>query len=514
MPSLPSSSSPTPKTDSVTEAEVAARPDTSYKDTSPAPGAPPSEAEIASAPATAAEVAAAVRSDRDRMKRIEGNSSAGTSKWLLAAVILLRLIIGSVFIASGFAKAIDPWGSVYKISEYFAAWHFSVPHSLMVTAAVGLSTLEFVSGVMLLLGCYRRSVTLILTLLMAGMLPLSLYIALVNPVADCGCFGDLWVISNTATFWKNVSITAGVIFLLVYNKRVRCAVSPYVQWLPLIITIAYPLLLSLDGYSVQPLLDFRQYAVGQSLTETSEDSSNDAAASGPSYRFIYEKDGERRAFTVDALPDSTWSYVDREIIAGTSTAHTHDPFAIYDSEGNDIASDVLADEGPQLLVCIPSLSAVNMSYTYYLNELYALLDRHGIPMVGIIGGGEQDLAIWADLSMAEYPLFNGDPLQIKELVRGRAGIVTLRDGKVTSKSAAGPYLARLDADNAFARDDISFINSAPDGHSRLTWLTWAYLIAMAVIIAVNNGVLAVLSLWRHRMVKKMRGVAAHHQNNS
>lgn len=464
------------------------------------------------APAVAREIAAMVRAAKATKRRDEGKEPSGLPLWMAIIVALLRVIVGGVFIASGFAKAIDPWGSIYKIGEYLTVWDIAVPHSLMVTAAVGLSTVEFVCGAMLLLGCYRRSIVVLLALVMAGMLPLSLYIYIADPVADCGCFGDLWVISNAATFWKNVAISAAVIFLLIYNKRVRCAVSPYVQWLPLALSVAYPLMLSLDGYNVQPLLDFRQYAIGRSLTDS--DAADDDTADAPAYRFIYEKAGERKAFTVDNLPDSTWTYVDREEMDDADAARREDPFAIYDTEGNDIAADVIATEGPQVLVCIPSLSAVNMSYTYYLNELYTLLDRHGIPMVGVIGGGERDLAIWADLSMAEYPLFNGDPLQIKELVRGRAGIVVLHDGRVATKSTAGSFLTRLEATDAFDRDDISFLDEPSAAGSWLAWLTWTYILLMIAVIAINNGVLALLTLWRHRMVKKMRSVNPRHQNNS
>ncbi len=73
-----------------------------------------------------------------------------------AVVWILRIVIGAVFILSGFVKGIDPWGSVIKISEYFTVWGLDIPRSLIACAAFALGAYEFVWGFLLLLGCYRK----------------------------------------------------------------------------------------------------------------------------------------------------------------------------------------------------------------------------------------------------------------------------------------------------------------------------------------------------------------------
>lgn len=124
------------------------------------------------------------------------------SRWMPAAVWTLRVLTGSVFIMSGLVKGIDLWGFIFKIEDYLAVWGLSQPRSLVLMAALLISGYEFVFGCMLAAGCYKRVAVWALTAMMGVMLPLTAYIAIANPVSDCGCFGDFWVISNTWTFIK------------------------------------------------------------------------------------------------------------------------------------------------------------------------------------------------------------------------------------------------------------------------------------------------------------------------
>lgn len=129
-------------------------------------------------------------------------------------VWIARLLLGLTFILSGLSKAIDLWGFVYKIEEYIAVWELPWWRSLSFVCALGISGVEFVVGCMLLVGAFRKTAAWWAFAIMLFMLPLSLYIYISNPVNDCGCFGDFWVISNGATFAKNIVIMGVVIFLV------------------------------------------------------------------------------------------------------------------------------------------------------------------------------------------------------------------------------------------------------------------------------------------------------------
>ena len=136
---------------------------------------------------------------------------------------IMRLVLAVVFIFSGFVKAIDPLGSTYKFEDYLAAFggFWGELTFLALPAAVALSTFELVLGLCFLLKVKLKTTSILALAFMGVMLPLTLYIALHNPVTDCGCFGDALIISNWETFYKNVVLTLFIIILLIFHRRIR-----------------------------------------------------------------------------------------------------------------------------------------------------------------------------------------------------------------------------------------------------------------------------------------------------
>ena len=115
-----------------------------------------------------------------------------TVKKVIAEVC--RLLLGVVFIFSGTVKAVDPMGGAIKIGDYLTSFGLDKLQPFTVLISFNLSALEFMLGVCMLLGVYRRYTTFLTLLMMSFMTPLTLYLAIFNPVSDCGCFGDALVI--------------------------------------------------------------------------------------------------------------------------------------------------------------------------------------------------------------------------------------------------------------------------------------------------------------------------------
>lgn len=401
---------------------------------------------------------------------------AAPSGRIIAAVWVLRILVGATFIISGAAKMIDPYGFFYKIEQYFAVWQWDMPQSLTFFVATAISMSEFIGGFTLATGSFKRVSCLGLLTMMAFMLPLTGYIAVADPVDDCGCFGDLLILSNSVTFIKNILITAALIWLLRHTSHVSGLFRESVQWLQVTVACLYMGLIGIVGYHEQPMLDFRPYPIGTDLA-ISVDNDSDAS---DNMLFIYEKNGVRSEFTVDQLPDSSWTFVER--IEPQSTDSQPASFIISDEYGDDVTDDVITADGEQLLLLIPDMSNYDISNSYTVNELNSYITRRGGSMIAIINGTPAERDEWIDVSMADYPVYFSEDTAIKTLARGRLAMVYLVDGVIRWKRTVSSInLDKLDS-SALERPLEALTPSG--GFWRIT--TW-FVISELIIAVIGAG---------------------------
>lgn len=419
---------------------------------------------------------------------------------LIALTWLMRLAVGSVFIVSGLSKGIDPWGTFYKASEYLTAMH--VPIAELGNAVLALTfvlfSVEFIIGVSLALGCYRKAAPIIAAMIMLVMLPLTLWIAIADPVADCGCFGDFLVISNWATFIKNCLLGVAVVWLLKFNTKARCLIAPYAQWVATVAVAAYIVAVGYIGYWQQPTVDFRPYKAGTRLFQDEEGPEYE-----PSYIFVYERDGEQRRIGEDEpLPDESegWRFVRREeqefkgvAATGNASADSGADFRVWDESGEVDVTESLVGYDRQLILLVPDISALSMASSWKINTLYDMAQRHDTEFFAVVAGSPAAIEEWRDLSSGQYPIYTAEDTSIKELARGNPALVSLKDGVIEWKSALSAL--RLDDDD---EGDAEIITS-PVG----TGMTGAEALGdLSLMLVSLLGALMLLSLLRGRYGKK------------
>lgn len=413
-------------------------------------------------------------------KSVLPDPSSRIAQWL---TWIIRELTACVFTFSGFVKAIDPWGTLYKVRDYLAAMHLDLWPNLVIVGVFFLCGIEFLLGIFLATGSFRRGTSVLTLLFMAFMLPLTLWIAVFDPVPDCGCFGDALILTNWKTFWKNVVLIVFSLWLVIYNRHCRCLIMPALQWFGLIATALFIFLIELIGFVYQPLIDFRPYPIDSVIAL---DGKNDADDEEPEFLFIYSKDGVEKEFSIDSIPDEEdgWVFVDRKevnpenAVKQLALKDNTKEFHIWEGD-EDVTEDVITSDDDLLILTMPNMGRVSISTVWKINSLYDWASAHNIGMIAVAAGSQEAIDRWKDLSMPEYPIYTADDTSIKELVRGNPAVIYVHDGKVKWKSS----LKALNSDDFVTDQDLKGpMDFARDNRWILKTLTWIYLAFMGLLI--------------------------------
>ncbi len=351
--------------------------------------------------------------------------------------LIVRTLLGCVCVFSGFVKAIDPLGTNYKIEDYLNAFGgvFAEFTWIALSGSILLSMFEFCLGWSLILNLRPRLMSWLSLLMMLFMTPLTLYIALENPVSDCGCFGDALVLDNWTTFYKNVVLLCMSLWLVATCKRVRPWFMPWAEWCGIGLFACVSVVLSFVCLRHLPFIDFRPYKVGTDIEASME---IPEGAPGDEYliTFVYEKEGVKQEFTLENYPkdDSTWVFVDQktELISKGYVPPIHD-FSITTSDFEDITYDVLDYEGYTLLYVMYDLEKSNKKFMGVLNELYERSQEVGWQVYALTGSEESIVEWFVGETGAGYPICGTDPITLKTIVRANPGVVLIKDGVIVDK---------------------------------------------------------------------------------
>lgn len=408
-------------------------------------------------------------------------------KWAPWIVLILRLVIGAVFVFSGFVKAIDPWGMLYKLEEYVVALGFDWLSPYLLFCSFTISIVEFCLGVCLVVGAYRRVSVWLSFILMVVMTVLTGWLLVSDAVADCGCFGDAIVLSNTATFIKNIVLLLGVVYLLRNNIRLFNIYSHDVQWIVVVITAAYVLIVAVYGYFYQPMLDFRPYKVGMSLTggDTATESNN-----VEDIVFVYEKDGEQREFTIENLPlddDTTWQFVERRELFSENAEDRYAVGLSLSDNGEDVTADVLKSDGEQLIFVYSQMNDIGVSYTYLINILDDFARSVGVDVLGVADASNDEIESWKDVSMATYPIYMCDGTNLKMLARGNPAVVYVKDGRIVWKRTLQSINAARVEESINENLEMESIVADYDGENRLRVLSFSYVLILIMVLIINRS---------------------------
>ena len=351
-------------------------------------------------------------------------------------VNIARFITALTFVFSGFVKAVDPLGTVYKFQDYAEAVGLAgaFPEWMLTCAAIILALFEFSLGISLLFAMNRKVTAWLTMVFMAIMTILTIWIYFANPVSDCGCFGDALKLTNGQTLLKNIILSAFSAMILAWYDRMPRLVSHSNRWIVWHYSSLFIIVVA--GYSLYhlPLFDFRPYHIGANIPQgmvIPED------AEQPEFEttFIMEKDGKRQEFTLENYPDSTWTFVDSKTI---QTKAGYEP-PIHDfsiqrvSDGTDLTDSILTAEGYTFLLISPHLEKADDSYFGNINQVCDFALDNGYGFFCLTASGKDAIERWIDLTGAEYQFCNTDEVTLQTIIRSNPGLLLLKDGTVKGK---------------------------------------------------------------------------------
>lgn len=353
--------------------------------------------------------------------------------------VIARVFVGLVFIFSSFVKGVDPLGTAFKITDYLTAWQFGgLSFEWLEPAAPFLSmlliTLEFLVGVMLLTGSFRRFTAWLLALMMLFFTCTTLYDAISNKVNDCGCFGDAIKLTNWQTFWKNIILDIPTIWIVLtcnLRRKKRTERDTLVATFAIVLMVIF----GLFNINNEPCIDFRPWKVGNQMVDMDE---NLKVKSYLTYR--NKTTGETQEFLSEDLmkkmEDPAWEESWEWESSRVEDPHEikADGFAMLDMEMNDHAQELIISDHYLMIATLYDLEKIDERAITSLQRMNEFCNENDIQLVilsSVLPEKIQDFLHAQHLDDLEY--YFADATAIKTILRSNPGYILLKEGKVIGK---------------------------------------------------------------------------------
>jgi len=359
-------------------------------------------------------------------------------------VNIARYLCGALFVFSGLVKAIDPRGLAYKMQEFFEAWaqsgfmkgmmeqfgHYALAFSIL------MITLEVAVGVALIVGWKKKLVTWLLFLLILFFTFLTSYVLFSGKIKACGCFGDCIPLSPLQTFTKDIVLLILAIMLLWKYRLIEPLAKPAI--LLSIVLMATVGALALQWYVLGhlPLKDCLPFKKGNNILELRK---MPAGAIPDEYAisFIYQKDNVKKEFTAEALPDSSWEFVDRNqklVKAGKNNTPLINDFTLTTESGEDSTEAILSQKGSYFILFVRDVTTIPSGFRKDQEMVNNAIVKN-IPIYIVTGQRAM-----ATKRYGEIAIINGKPIAIPMLNCDATALKTAARADITLYKMNGPVV--------------------------------------------------------------------------
>ena len=351
---------------------------------------------------------------------------------------LCAVLIGITFLVSGLLKLLDPVGTGLIVSEYFKFFHLGFLQGAAKAFGMALSLLEAVTGAALITGVYRKPTAAVTSLMVAFFTAVTVILWIANPVMDCGCFGEAIHLTHAQTLLKNLVllVLALIAFLPFQNFGVPRKGKYIAFWL------AVPSLVFALWYNGRhlPMIDFTEFAPGTELFASLDNDYQEMDGKVPT--FIYERNGQRGSFSLDNLPDSTWSFVGVDTLTRSIYRNGDKPVLSF----RDAAGTYRDEDAVLGKVMVFSVYDPERADWPLLRTQYAEAVSQGMhPLI---------LSVPGERIPEDLEVFYADFKPLISLNRANGGATYIHDGEVISKWSPKDVPSGSDLAGLLERDPV------------------------------------------------------------
>ncbi len=341
-------------------------------------------------------------------------------------VNIARILVGGLFIFSGLVKAIDPLGLTYKMQEFFEVWGrtdflkgtMDWLGEYAFWFSVIMITLEVALGVALLVG-WRKNLTLrLLLLLIIFFTFLTSYVLFSGKIRACGCFGDCIPLTPIQTFTKDIILLLLIIILLRKKGYIEPILKSSIPFIFVLVSVIATAWLQMHVVEHLPITDCLPFKKGNNILELRKMPA-DAVPDKFDYIFIYEKNGEKKEFGMNGLPDSTWKYVDRKQIlieAGKNNIPPINDFSLKTGDA-DSTETILNKEHYYLFFIKTIDEAVVDRWQSVFRDVVKKAKEKNIPIYVVTSDTKGAEGFFNQVNNFNLPVYTTDATAIKTAAR-------------------------------------------------------------------------------------------------
>lgn len=300
------------------------------------------------------------------------------------SLLIIRWIVGLLFIFSGLIKANDPLGLSYKMQEFFEAWNWYSFNNYTLALSLVMNVFEVLAGVAVIIGWRMKLFTWLLLLLIIFFAFLTGYAVFSGKIKTCGCFGDCLPLTPAQSFTKDIFLFALILLLFINKNNFISSVKSSTAITLLALCILFTSGLQFYVMKHLPLLDCLPYKKGNNILKEMQPPPN-AIPDSVVMIFKYRKNGKIIEYTPDKLPedlDSTYEFIDRSdklIRQGNATPAITD-FALFSLNGKDTTNAVLNMQHNYVLLFAKDFENFSSWNNADFGGLQAELEQKNIPL--------------------------------------------------------------------------------------------------------------------------------------